>query len=126
MSIRVGTALWHADKSHMQLSADVLSVESVSAGTPLGYRGIRATEDGTVVVVGAGSTHGVSQLDGGLSPFHFAKRRLQMIEKPHMHSSMLFIPEGSPQPKVGDWIDVQRPLITVVTDELQWVTVTTR
>lgn len=122
MSIRVGTALWHADKSLLHLSADVLSVESVKAGAKLGYRGVDATEDGTVVVIGAGTAHGVTTLDGGLSPFHFAQRRLHLVEKPHMHSSMVFIPHESPTPRVGEWIDVQRPLITVTADELQWVT----
>ena len=125
MSIRVGTALWHADKTQMHLSADVLSVDSVTAGTPVGYRRTETEEDGTVVVIGAGTAHGVDALDGGLSPFHFARRRLHMIEKPHMHSSMVFIPDGASVPSVGDWIDVQRPLITVTPDELQWVSAST-
>ena len=125
MSIRVGTALWHADKSQLQLSADVLSVHKVSAGAAIGYRRIETEHDGHVVVIGAGTSHGVYELDDGRSPFHFERRRLHMIEKPHMHSSMVFVPDGLSVPNVGDWIDVQRPLIAVLPDEFQWVSAST-
>lgn len=121
LSIRIGTGLWHADKSLMHLSADVLSVQDVEAESEIGYHRVNMSKPGVVAVIGAGSSHGVAALDGGLSPFHYAKRRLDMIEKPHMHTSMVFIPEDMPAPHVGDWIDVQRPLTATSPDELHWV-----
>jgi len=124
MSIRVGTALWHADKSQMQLSTDVLSVHAVQAGARVGYHRNVIKEDGHVLSLGAGTAQGVTELDEGRSPFHFARRRLTLVEKPHMHTSMVFVPEGDSVPDVGDWIDVQRPLVTTSPDELQWVSAT--
>jgi hypothetical protein len=37
-----------------------------------------------------------------------------------MHTTMLRIPAGEATPAVGDWLDVQRPLITVAPDEVVW------
>ena len=68
--------------------------------------------DGTLVMVGAGTAHGVHPLGDGRSPFHFARRRLDLVEPPHMHTSMVFVPAGDPAPRCGDIVDVQRPLIS--------------
>ena len=90
---------------------------------PASDRGIAsspAAARGSLVMVGAGSAHGVTPLDGGLSPFHHSRQRLALVEPPHMHTSMLFVPRGQPVPSVGDWIDVQRPLISVSADEVVW------
>lgn len=118
--IRLGTALWHGDKSFMHLRADVLDVHPVRAGDVVGYRHTPVAGDGTLVMVGAGSTHGVAPVDGGRSPFHFSRRRLDLVEAPHMHTSMCWVPAGEPVPQVGDWVDVQRPLIAVAADEVEW------
>ena len=67
---------------------------------------------GALVLVGAGSAHGVAPLDDGRSPFHFARRRLALLEPPHMHTSMVFVPSRGPVAEVGDRVDLQRPLIT--------------
>jgi hypothetical protein len=33
---------------------------------------------------------------------------------------MCFAPVDAPVPAVGDWVDVQRPLIAVAADEVIW------
>ena len=119
--VRLGTALWHGDKSMFHLGAEVLQTRPVSAGTPLGYRGIAAPFDGTVVMIGCGSSHGVRPLGDGRSPFHFARRRLTLVEPPHMHTSMVIIADGDPVPNIGDIIDVQHPLTMVSADVIDWV-----
>jgi hypothetical protein len=44
-----------------------------------------------------------------------------MLEPPHMHTSMVFVPLGDPCPVIGERVDVQRPLITTLIDEVEWV-----
>lgn len=118
--LRAGTALWHGDKSHLRLGADVLEVRAVHGGEAAGYRRAPVPTDGHLVMIGAGTAHGVTPLVDGRSPFHFARRRLALHEAPHMHSSMVFVADGDPCPAVGDWVDVQRPLTSVAADELCW------
>jgi alanine racemase len=118
--MRIGTDLWHGDKSALHLAADVLDVHPVAAGSSAGYRGTRVIGDGTLVVIGAGTAHGVTTLDDGRSPFHFQRHRLALLEPPHMHTSMVFVPTGQRCPPIGDVIDVQRPLTSVAVDELIW------
>ncbi len=118
--VRVGTALWHGDKSTLQLTADVLDTRPVGAGEHAGYRQGVVGADGTLVMVGAGTAHGVQPLEDGRSPFHFARRRLALLEPPHMHTSMAFVPTGDPTPRAGDLVDVQRPLISTAVDEVRW------
>ena len=71
-------------------------------------------------MVGAGSSHGIAPLPDGRSPFHHLRHRLALLEGPHMHTSMCFVPVDAPVPAVGDWVDVQRPLISVAADEVIW------
>lgn len=118
--LRLGTSLWHGDREAMHLEADVLDVRPVAAGTTAGYRQHTVPGDGTLVMVGAGSAGGVAPLEHGLSPFHFARHRLALLEPPHMHTAMVFVPAGQPCPAVGDWVDLQRPLTTTQVDELRW------
>lgn len=117
---RLGTKLWHGDKSMMHLTADVLGAHSLEAGERAGYRLTQTNGPGQVVLVGAGSAHGVLPLDDGRSPFHYQSSRLNLLEPPHMHTSMLFVARGRAIPAVGEWIDVQRPLTQVQVDLLQW------
>lgn len=119
-SIRLGSALWHGDKQTMSLTATALDVRPVRAGERVGYRGMAVPGDGTLVIVGAGSAHGVAPLANGDSPFHFGKRRLALLELPHMHVSMLWVPQGEPTPLPGDEVDVQRPLIHTSVDRIHW------
>jgi hypothetical protein len=116
----VGTQLWHGDKSFLHLGADVLATHPIAAGDRAGYQQHSVAASGTVVVIGAGSAHGVAPLADGRSPFHFAHARLSLLEPPHMHSSMVFVADGQPCPSVGEWVDVQRPLITTAVDEIEW------
>jgi alanine racemase len=117
---RVGTALWHGEKRALHLAADVLDVRDVRGGEHAGYRQGVVPTDGTLVMVGAGTAHGVHPLEDGRSPFHFARHRLTLVEPPHMHTSMVFVPTGDPTPRPADSIDVQRPLISTAVDEVQW------
>ena len=71
-------------------------MHSIRAGERAGYRLIEVADDGHLVVVGAGSAHGVAALPDGASPFHFARTRMAMLEPPHMHTSMLVCPDDSP------------------------------
>lgn len=120
LRIRLGTALWHGDKSFLHLGASVVDVHPVRAGDRLGYRATTCAVDGHVVLVAAGSAHGVQPLDGGLSPFHFERTRLALLEPPHMHTSMVVVPGGDPLPRPGDLLDLQRPLIVTQVDEVIW------
>ncbi len=119
--LRVGTYLWHGDRSALQLEADVLEVRGVRAGDRAGYRLHEVPVDGHLVMVGAGTANCVAPLSDGRSPFHFARRRLDLLEPPHMHTSMVLVPDGDPCPAVGDWVDLQRPLTMTAVDELRWV-----
>ena len=119
--LRLGTSLWHGDKTTLQLTSDVIETVAVTAGQKVGYHGVEISQNGTLVIVGCGSAHGVSPLSDGLSPFHFSRQRIQLIELPHMHTSMCFIPSSQPTPVVGDRVDVQRPLITTDADRIDWV-----
>lgn len=118
--LRLGTALWHGDKSMLALSADVIETRAVRAGDVVGYRGATIESDGTLVMVGCGSAHGVAPLADGRSPFHFGRRRLSLVEPPHMHTSMCLVAAGEPTPGVGDSVDVQRPLTTTFPDVVSW------
>jgi alanine racemase len=119
--IRCGTSLWHADRPSLKMTADVLDVVSIRADVPAGYRGNRARDDGSLVLVSAGSAHGLGPLANGLSPFHFNRQRIMLFEPPHMHTSMLFIPVNERCPVVGDRVDVQHPLTMTMVDELEWI-----
>ena len=118
--MRSGTHLWLGDKSMVDLSADVLDVHHGVSGTA-GYRLNPLPEAGTIVIVGAGTAHGVNVLANEQSPFHFQRRRLTLLEAPHMHSSMLVVPRGESAPRVGEFVDVQQPMTRVTVDTIDWV-----
>ena len=124
--IRVGTALWHGipRADFITLTADVVQAQHVRAGELAGYHNTPIPFDGTLIALGAGSTHGIAPLDDAdptrRSPFHFERHRLALLERPHMHTSIAVVPAGQPTPRVGDWVDVQRPLITTQIDDLLW------
>jgi alanine racemase len=124
--IRVGTALWHGVQrgDFLRLTTDVLGVTPVRGGDRVGYHASIAPSDGSVVTLGAGTASGIAPLDTNdparRSPFHFARRRLALVEGPHMHASLVFVPGGEPCPAVGDEVDVQRPLVTTNADDVRW------
>lgn len=118
--LRLGTYLWHGDREALHLGADVLEVRPVAGGERAGYRLRQVPGDGRLVMIGAGTANGVTALPDGRSPFHFRRERIALLEPPHMHTSMGFVPDGDPCPTVGDWVDVQRPLTMTAVDELRW------
>jgi alanine racemase len=123
--LRMGTMLWHGDKQALHLSADVIDVHPVDAGDNAGYRMGAVGGNGHLVMVGAGTANGVTAIDQGelssLSPFHFERTRLALHEAPHMHTTMTFVPDGSPTPAIGDRVDLQRPLNMTAVDEYEWL-----
>ncbi|MFM8858204.1 MAG: alanine racemase, partial [Actinomycetota bacterium] len=119
-NLRVGTSLWHGDKKELSLSADVLDVHTIEINSIAGYRGRPVRRGDRLVIVGCGSAHGVAPLDGGLSPFHYARQRLALLESPHMHTSMCVLSAEQACPSVGDSVDVQRPLTTTNVDIVHW------
>jgi alanine racemase len=118
--LRLGTSLWIGDRSLLELSADVLDVRPVDAGTPAGYRLGVVPGSGHLVMIGAGTANGVTPLPDGRSPFHFQRQRLALHEPPHMHTSMTFVPGGGPLPAIGDRVDLQRPLTMTTVDVVEW------
>ena len=118
--VRLGTTLWHGRRDLMHLEARVLDQRPARTGTTAGYRAVAVPSDGHLVMIGAGSANGVATLPDGRSPFHFHQRRLDLLEPPHMHTSMLFVPDGVDCPATGDWVDLQRPLISTTVDEIVW------
>jgi hypothetical protein len=99
-------------------------VQPVAKHDPIGYRHVPSPVDGFVVAIGAGTVNGIAPLDGvasgNESPFHFARTRMALVERPHMHSSLVVVPTDAPCPTVGDRVDVQRPFITTSVDEIEW------
>lgn len=118
ITVRSGTQLWLGDKSMLALHADVIAVRRPAAASA-GYRSSAIAPSARLVMIGCGSSHGVSALDDGRSPFHFAKRRIDMLEPPHMHTTMLVVTD-EPCPRDGDWVDVQQPLTRVQPDVIEW------
>lgn len=116
--LRTGTALWHGDKTFLHLQATVVDTSPVRAAEVAGYRATPLDAEGTLVMVGAGSAHGVTPLADGRSPFHHDRRRLPLLEPPHMHTSMCIAPADGRVPTIGEWVDVQRPLTAVLPDEI--------
>jgi alanine racemase len=119
--IRLGTRLWHGDKAALYLGASVADVHRVTEGERLGYRQVPSVVTGHVVVVAAGTAHGVLPRDDGASPLHFGRRRMPLLEPPHMHTTLAVVANGDPCPQVGDQVDVQCPLTRVNVDEVTWL-----
>ena len=119
--VRSGTQLWLGDKSMFELNADVLDARPVKSGAVVGYRNITLHQDGTLVMIGAGTSHGVQLVGAELSPFHFNSTRLSLVEPSHMHTSMVFVPANQTAPKPGDMVDVQQPLTRVYPDIISWI-----
>jgi alanine racemase len=119
--LRLGTSLWHGDKSLLHLSADVLEVRPIRAGVAAGYHQQPVKADGHLVMIGAGTANGVSTLPDGRSPFHFDRTRLELHEAPHMHTSMALVADGERVPDIGSRVDVQRPLTMTTVDVYEWI-----
>ena len=119
--LRSGTQLWLGDKSMFELTADVLDTRSVTSGAVVGYRNITLHQNGKLVMIGVGTSHGVQLVGAELSPFHFNLTRLSLVEPSHMHTSMVFVPTNQTAPEPGELVDVQQPLTRVFPDVISWI-----
>ena len=117
---RSGTTLWLGDKSMLKLEANVIDIHSTRGGLA-GYRQVAVPNEGSIVLIGCGTAHGIFERPDGLSPFHFQRSRLHLLESPHMHTSMIFVPTGSVVPQVGEWIDVQQSMTRALVDTVTWI-----
>ncbi len=125
---RIGTSLWLGDRSALSVRATVLDAHRVQRGDTYGYRGRSAPRAGTILVVSGGTSHGIgleaptgdatiraraaSIARGGLdaaglvrSPYTVEGKQRLFAEPPHMQASMLFIPNGTPVPDVGEEVE---------------------
>jgi hypothetical protein len=100
---------------------DIVDHHPIESGMRAGYRQVKVDGPGEIVLVGCGTAHGVTLLPDGRSPFHYQRQRLNVLEPPHMHTSMLIVSRGRPIPSIGEWIDVQQPMTRVQVDLLQWI-----
>jgi hypothetical protein len=138
---RIGTRLWLGDRGALRARGTVLAVHDVTRGQASGYRQRRASRAGAVVVVGGGTSHGVAMeapspastyrqravaagtgvLEGAgksLSPFVIGGKQRWFAEPPHMHVSLVRVPEGVVLPAVGDEVDCDVRLTTVHPDRV--------
>ena len=116
---RIGTALWHGDKAALQPRAPTsLDRRPVRSDEQIGYHLVPVPGTGHLVMASGGTAHGVHPLPDGRSPFHFLRTRLALVEPPHMHTSMLFVPKAGPLPDIGDELDLQRPLTQTAVDRI--------
>ena len=79
-----------------------LAVHQVDAGDRAGYQLTEVPGDGQLVLVSAGSAHGVAAIARRCQPVPLRPNTAcTLLEPPHMHTSMLFVPDGAALP--GDW-----------------------
>ncbi len=138
--LRVGTRLWLGAPKTRRVTATVQEVHQVAAGERVGYWQHRLPGKGWLVVVSAGTSHGVAMsaptaassarkrlisvatgLSEGMgrarSPFTIAGKKREFAEPPHMHSSLVFVPGKRPC-EIGDEVTVEVRLTTVSVDEV--------
>lgn len=137
---RVGTSLWLGDSGAYVARGTVLDVHPVARGQRYGYRQRRAPNNGSLVIVGGGTSQGIGlaaptaprgmarlrtlALSGlsasglTLSPFRWAGRKRWFAEPPHMQVSLLFLPASVPPPSVGDELDVDVRMTTAHFDSV--------
>jgi hypothetical protein len=122
---RIGTRLWLGDEGALECRGSVLDVTPVAKGDRYGYRQLKASGAGCLLVVAGGTAHGVglespkyvhglmprakgmaraglAAVNRTLSPFTWAGRQLWFAEPPHMQVSILFLPAGTAPPAVGE------------------------
>jgi alanine racemase len=139
---RIGTSLWLGDRTALRVTATVLDVHEVDRGDVYGYRGRSVPKPGHIVVVSGGTAHGIgleaptgdlsmkaraaTLARGGLdavgfvrSPFSIDGKQRLFAEPPHMQASMLFLPQGTRVPAVGDDVDVRVRYTATTFDEVR-------
>jgi D-serine deaminase-like pyridoxal phosphate-dependent protein len=128
LSYRVGTELWLGDRSAINAFGTVLEVRRAD-GSPIGYHQNKAGRGRRYAVVSGGTAHGVgleappasrtfrqravpvakgilSAMGRSRSPFSVAGRKLDFVEPPHQHVSMVWLNRGD-EVKVGDRLSVE-------------------
>lgn len=138
-AMRLGTDLWLADKSFVETKSTVLDVQPIRRGERFGYKQQRACRNGHLVFLAGGTADGVgleapiasrglkdrlkltvfwvlSLFNRHLSPFTYRGKRLWFAEPPHMQTSVLLFPAGSPLPEVGEELPVQLRMTTASFD----------
>lgn len=141
--LRVATALWLGERSALSARATVLDAHRLRRGERYGYRQRRAPADGTILVVGGGTAHGialeapapatsarqraVSLAKGGLeavgralSPYRVAGKQRWFAEPPHMQCSLIWLPADIDPPEVGTVLDVDVRFTTTAFDDVAW------
>jgi alanine racemase len=136
---RIGTSLWLGDLDALSVRATVLDSHLVARGERVGYRQRAMPRDGTLLVVSAGTSHGIaleapkatvgvvqrgkSLAKGGLeaagfslSPFTIDGKQRWFAEPPHMQASMIFVPASARAPAVGDSVPVAVRFTTATFD----------
>lgn len=141
LRVRIGTRLWLGARSTLVARGTVLAVHPVRRGERSGYQQRRTAREGTVLVVGGGTAHGVALaapspvrsarqrvvaagsgvLEAGgwaLSPFTVAGRQRWFAEPPHMQVSLVQVGTGVALPAVGDEVDCDVRLTTATFDQV--------
>ncbi len=141
--MRVGTRLWLGAPEALKVTGTVLDVHRVRHGQRLGYTQRKSPEDGLLIIVSGGTSHGVAlaapttqrSLKQRLktvaaalleargrtrSPFSIGGKKRDFIEPPHMHSSMLFISGTKTKVAVGDELPVTVRYTTTNFDEVRF------
>jgi hypothetical protein len=118
LNARVGTRLWLGDGAALSARGTILAVHQIGRRFAVGYRQRKAKDDGLLLVVGGGTSHGVAMAaptpaaslrqraiaagTGALeaagrsrSPFSWGQRLLWFAEPPHMQVSMLWLPDSA-------------------------------
>ena len=130
LRLRVGTRLWLGDRGALQAYGTVLAATLVKENTPAGYRQRTGPSDGTLVVIGGGTAHGVglsaptpatrmrqrvvtvgtgvlAAVSRSMSPFTWAGKQRWFAEPPHQHVSLVWLPWGCDIPAVGDLVPAE-------------------
>ena len=138
---RIGTRLWHGDRTALQAQGTVLEVHRTDR--EVGYRQRRAPKGGAIVVVSGGTSHGVALSapasatswrarantagSGALeasgrarSPFTLRGEQLWFAEPPHVSVSMLRVPRGLVPPNLGDELPCVVRYTTTRADRVVW------
>ena len=126
--IRIGTDLWLGDRGALKVKAQVLDLHAIQRPTRVGYRQYRIGR-GWLLVASGGTSHGIGleiatpkrdflsqvktltksflNLFGwNRSPFSWDGKKLEFVEAPHMHLSLLTL-KGKAAPKISSEIDVE-------------------
>lgn len=141
-SVRLGTSLWLGERSALGASGTILELRKTD-GSPAGYQLQRTRRGGEYAVVSGGTAHGVGleapavmrgprsrlvAVAKGLlaatgrmrSPFSIQGRKLEFVEPPHQHVSMVWLPRGHGL-SVGDRLAAEVRFTITRADAVRWL-----